>query len=484
MDQADTQQVLRRPPAPGGDERATVAAIVARARAVQARFASADQARVDEAVTGLAWALYEPGRARELAELAVADTGLGNVADKVIKKQRKTFGTLRDLLRVRSVGVIEEDAARGIVKFAKPVGIVGAVTPSTNPGATPVNKSMMAIKGRNAIIIAPSPAGWTTTARVVGYMRAELARIGAPEDLVQVLPEPITKGLTQALMEQVDLVVVTGSQDNVRRAYASGTPAIGVGAGNVPVIVDASAELDRAAELIAASKTFDNATSCSSENSLVILDAVYDQAIAALRRAGGTMADAAQKAVIQDRLWPNGKLSRTLIARDAAVLARAFGMDAAEDCRFIMVEEQGVGPGFPFSGEKLSLVLTIYRAADFDAAVRRVREILAWQGAGHSCGIHTRDPAHARRLAEELDVVRVLVNQAHTFGNGGSFDNGLNFTLSMGCGTWGRNSISENLNYRHFLNITHLVTTIPPDEPSEEELFGAYLARYGRGAAR
>ncbi len=483
MDQADTQ-TLRRPSAPAADERATVAAIVARARAAQARFADADQARVDEAVTGLAWALYEPGRARELAELAVADTGLGNVADKIVKKQRKTFGTLRDLLRVRSVGVIEEDPARGLVKFAKPVGIVGAVTPSTNPGATPVNKSMMAIKGRNAIIIAPSPAGWTTTARVVEYMRAELARIGLPEDLVQVLPAPVTKGLTQALMEQVDLVVVTGSQDNVRRAYASGTPAIGVGAGNVPVIVDASADLDRAAALIAASKTFDNATSCSSENSLVILDAVYDQAIAALRRAGGYLANAAQKAVIQDRLWPDGRLSRTLIARDADVLARAFGLDGAEGCRFIMVEEQGVGPGFPFSGEKLSLVLTIYRAADFDAAVRRVREILAWQGAGHSCGIHTSDPAHARRLAEELDVVRVLVNQAHTFGNGGGFDNGLNFTLSMGCGTWGRNSISENLNYRHFLNITHLVTTIPPDEPSEEALFGPYLARYGRGTTR
>ena len=242
MDQTDTQQALRRPPAPAADERATVAAIVARARAAQARFADAEQARVDEAVTGLAWALYEPGRARELAELAVADTGLGNVADKIVKKQRKTFGTLRDLLRVRSVGVIEEDAARGIVKFAKPVGVVGAVTPSTNPGATPVNKSMMAIKGRNAIIIAPSPAGWTTTARVVATMRAELARIGLFEDLVQVLPQPITKGLTQALMEQVDLVVVTGSQDNVRRAYASGTPAIGVGAGNVPVIVDASAD--------------------------------------------------------------------------------------------------------------------------------------------------------------------------------------------------------------------------------------------------
>lgn len=484
MDGLDTQQTLRRPPVPQRDEREIVAEIVARARAAQAQFAGADQSRVDEAVTALAWALYEPGRARELAELAVADTGLGNVADKIVKKQRKTFGTLRDLLRVRSVGVIEEDPARGLVKFAKPVGVVGAVTPSTNPGATPVNKSMMAIKGRNAVIIAPSPAGWNTTARVVDYMRAELARIGLPEDLVQVLPKPITKGLTQALMEQVDLIVVTGSQDNVRRAYASGTPAIGVGAGNVPVIVDESADLDRAAELIAASKTFDNATSCSSENALVIVDAVYDQAIEALRRAGGIMANARQKAVIQEQLWPDGKLSRTLIAHDMPVLAEAFGMPEAAGARFVMVEESGVGPDYPFSGEKLSLVLTIYRAADFDAALRRVREILAWQGAGHSCGIHTSDLARARRLAEELDVVRVLVNQAHTFGNGGNFDNGLNFTLSMGCGTWGRNSISENLNYKHFLNVTHLVTTIPPDQPSEEDLFGAYLARYGRGEGR
>ena len=479
MDGHDTRQALRRPSA--AEDHAVVAAVVARARAAQAQFATADQARVDEAVTGLAWSLYEPGRARLLAEMAVADTGLGNVADKIVKKQRKTFGTLRDLLRVRSVGVIEEDPARGLVKFAKPVGVVGAVTPSTNPGATPVNKSMMAIKGRNAIIIAPSPAGWTTTAKVVDFMRAELDRIGLPQDLVQVLPAPITKGVTQAMMEQVDLVVVTGSQDNVRRAYSSGTPAIGVGAGNVPVIIDDSADLDSAARLIAASKTFDNATSCSSENALVILDAVYDQAIEALRRVGGHMADAGQKATIQQRLWPDGRLSRTLIARDADVLVQACGLAGAEGCRFVMVEEQGVGPDFPFSGEKLSLVLTIYRAADFDGAMGQVRKILAFQGAGHSCGVHTGDPAHARRLAEELDVVRILVNQAHTFGNGGSFDNGLNFTLSMGCGTWGRNSISENLGYQHFLNVTHLVTTIPPDQPSEDELFGAYLTRHGTG---
>lgn len=282
-------------------------------------------------------------------------------------------------------------------------------------------------------------------------------------------------------MQAADLVVATGSQDNVRRAYSSGTPAIGVGTGNVPVIVDETADLDDAAKKICASKIFDNATSCSSENSVVLVDAVYDKAIAALERAGGYMASPTEKAKIQAALWPDGKLSRTLIARDADVFARGCGLsDTVQSRKFFMVEETGVGRGFPFSSEKLSLVLTVYRAKDFDAAIVCANEILAQQGRGHSVGLHTKDMSRGRMLAECSDVVRVLVNQAHTFGNGGGFDNGLNFTLSMGCGTWGGNSITDNLNYRHFLNITHLVTTIPEDKPSEEDLFGAYWKKYGR----
>jgi sulfoacetaldehyde dehydrogenase len=458
-----------------------VQGLILRARRAMESFANADQARVDEAVTALAWSLYKPQHAQELAALAVADTGLGNVPDKIVKKQRKTFGTLRDLLRVKTVGVVDEDTARGIVKYAKPVGVVAAITPSTNPGATPVNKAMMAIKGRNAVIIAASPAGMKTTARTIDYMRAELNKIGLPEDLVQILPPPASKEMTAALMQGADLIVATGSQDNVRRAYSSGTPAIGVGTGNVPVIIDETAALDDAAQKICASKIFDNATSCSSENSVVIVDAVYDQAVAALERAGGYMASAMEKERIQRQLWQDGKLNRHLIARDADVLAKAFGLPAAaERKKFFMVEETGIGRNFPFSSEKLALVLAVYRVKDFDAAVARVREILAHQGRGHSCGLHTKKLDRARKLAEELNVVRVLVNQAHTFGNGGSFDNGLNFTLSMGCGTWGDNSITENLNYRHFINITHLVTTIPEDKPSEQELFGRYWAKYGR----
>ena len=462
-------------------EKTIVYQLIVRARKALAGFADADQARTDEAVTALAWSLYNPAHAKELAELAVADTKLGNVADKIVKKQRKTFGTLRDLLRVKSVGIVEEDPARGLVKYAKPVGIVCLITPSTNPGATPVNKAMMAIKGRNAVIIAGSPAGLRTTARAVEHMRAELKKIGAPEDLVQILPHPASKEMTRALMRAVDLVVATGSQDNVRRAYSSGTPAIGVGAGNVPVIIDETADLDDAARKICESKTFDNATSCSSENSVVILEAVYDRAVAALERAGGYMASAVEKERIQRALWPDGHLSRSLIARDADVFARGCGLPPdAEKKKFFMVEETGTGPDYPFSGEKLSLVLTVYRAGDFDGAIETANAILAHQGRGHSLGLHTRDMSRGPTLAERSDVVRVLINQAHTFGNGGGFDNGLNFTLSMGCGTWGGNSISENLNYKHFLNITHLVTTIPEDKPSERALFGAYWAKYGR----
>ena len=463
------------------DPVAIVEALVRRGRAAMEAFAGADQARVDETVTALAWSLYKPAHAQALAQMAVDDTGLGNAADKVVKNQRKTFGTLRDLMRVRSVGVIEEQPALGLVKYAKPVGVVGAVCPSTNPAATPVNKAMMALKGCNAIVIAPSPAGLETTTRTVEFMRAELEKIGAPADLVQVLPPPVDKEITNALMAACDLVVVTGSQSNVRAAYRSGTPAIGVGAGNVPVIIDSSADLDAAATKIAASKCFDNATSCSSENAVIILDDIYDDAVAALQRAGGYLADAAEKEAIQRTLWMDGKLNRRVIAKDFAVLAAECGLDTSvPGAKFFMVEETGIGPDYPFSDEKLALVLTLYRAETIDDALKKIHAIMSVKGRGHSVGIHTQEMAHARRLAEELDTARVLVNMAHTFGNGGGFDSGLNFTLSMGCGTWQGNSISENLSYRHFLNITHLAVPIPEDRPSENALFGAYWDKYGR----
>jgi sulfoacetaldehyde dehydrogenase len=459
--------------------------LIRRARAAMAAFAAEisreGQPRIDEAVTALAWSLYKPETARRLAELAVEVTGIGEVESKVIKNQRKTFGTLRDLLRAKSTGIIEELPEKGLVKWAKPVGVVAAITPSTNPQATPVNKAMMSIKGGNAIVIAPPPGAWAATEPAVAGMRAELSRIGLPADLVQMLPSPVTREMTTRLMEASDLVVATGSQANVKAAYKSGKPALGVGLGNAPVIIDSSADLDQAADLIMQSKTFDYATSCSSENAVVIVDDVYDAAIKALEKHGGYMADPAERARIVDRLWIDGKLNRAVIAQGPDKLVDVFELSPrARGCKFVMAEETGIGKAHPLSGEKLSLVLTIYRAKDFADAKRLVKDILDYQGRGHSCGIHTKNMDHARELAADTDVVRVLVNQAHTFGNGGGFNNALPFTLTMGCGTWQGNAFSDNLSWRNFVNITHLVMTIPEDKPSEEALFGPYWAKWGK----
>jgi sulfoacetaldehyde dehydrogenase len=465
--------------------RASVAAVIGKAREAMCAYAGeisrGGQARIDEAVTALAWSIYKPENARRLAEIAVEITGIGNVESKITKNQRKTFGTLRDLLRVKSTGIIEELPARGIVKWAKPVGVVAAVTPSTNPSATPVNKAMMALKGGNAVVIAPPPSAWAASEPAVAGMRAELERIGLPADLVQILPAPVTREATSELMAQADLVVCTGSQKNVKQAYSSGKPALGVGLGNAPVIIDETADLDDAARKVMLSKTFDNATSCSSDNAVVLVDAVYDAAIAALTRVGGYMANPAERQRIVERLWVDGQLNRSVIAQGPEALIRVFELGpGAQGCKFVMAEESGIGKAHPLSGEKLSLVLAVYRARDFADAKSIVKRILDYQGRGHSCGIHTRELARARELAAETDVVRVLVNQAHTFGNGGGFDNGLPFTLTMGCGTWQANSFSDNLNWRCFVNITHLVTTIAEDKPPEEELFGPYWAKYGK----
>ena len=464
-----------------GEEITQIDRLIEQGRTAMAEIASADQARVDEIVTAIAWSLYKPENAQQLAEMAVADTGIGNVEDKVIKNQRKTFGTLRDLMRAKTVGIIDNDPDSGMVRYGKPVGVVAAITPSTNPAATPVNKTMMALKGANAIVIAPSPAGWKSTNATVELMREALARVGAPANLVQILPQPVTRTMTRLLMEKADLIVATGSQNNVRSAYSSGTPAIGVGAGNVPVVIDSSADLDDTARKICASKTFDNSTSCSSENSLIILDDVYEDAISALESAGAYRTSNKERDLIESRLWLDGKLNRNLIARDANILADGIGLgEGSHLALFFLAEQDEFNPDSLFADEKLSLVLTVYRARNFDHAVQLVKDILNVQGRGHSCGIHTNNPDQPTRLAEEIDVVRVLVNQAHTFGNGGSFNNALNFTLSMGCGTWGGNSISENLNYRNFINITHLVTEVGEDKPSEDDLFGAYHERYGK----
>jgi sulfoacetaldehyde dehydrogenase len=464
------------------DVESVVGDLVRRARAAQRTFEFAGQDALDAAANAAAWAIMEPARNRRLAELAVADTGLGNADDKFRKNYRKTLGLLRDLHGQKTCGVISRDSASGIVEIARAVGVVAAITPSTNPAATPANKIINALKCGNAVIVAPSPKGYTSCALLVGFIHEQLAKAGLPADLVQVLPPPISKAATAALLGQCDLVVATGSQANVRMAYASGTPAFGVGAGNVASIVTASANLDDAARKIKLSKTFDNATSCSSENSVVIDDAVYQPMLAALAAHGGVLLDDAEKARLQAAMWHDGKLAAECTAKSAAQIARLAGLDeiAARNPAFLMVEETGFGADHPFSGEKLAPVLTVYRAHGFDDAADIVRRLYAYMGAGHSVGLHTGDPDEAVHLGSTLPVARVIANQAHCLATGGNFDNGLPFSLSMGCGTWGRNNFSANLGFRQYLNTTRVAYPIEEHVPELDDLLGDFFARYGR----
>ena len=461
-----------------------IADLVARARGAQRAIDQWSQSQVDELVTAVGWAVVKPEHNRALAECAVRDTGLGNVVDKIAKNRRKTMGLLRDLRGAKSVDVIAEDHERGLIEIARPVGVVAAITPSTNPAATPANNIINALKGRNAIILAPSPKGATTLTLLLDYVHAELDRIGAPRVLVQMLPSPVSREHTFELMRQADLVVATGSATNVRAAYSSGTPAIGVGPGNVAVIVDETADVDDAAAKIARSKIFDNATSCSSENSVIAVEAIADALLAAFVHEGGLLLDEEETRRLEDEMFGEGKLSNAVIAKDAATIAALAGFVRPEvdNARFLIVAENDVGSAHPFSGEKLSPVLTFYRVADFEAAAQLAGRILDYQGAGHSVGLHSRDPARGLVLGQTLRVCRVIVNQAHCFATGGSYDNALPFSLSMGCGSWGGNSISDNLNYRHFLNITRVVRPLPAEqvrEPTDDELFGDYQRRHG-----
>jgi sulfoacetaldehyde dehydrogenase len=459
-----------------------VSGLISRARAAQNIFERSTQEQLDDAVLAVGWAIMDPEHNQALAELAVTDTGLGVVADKVAKNHRKTLGLLRDLRGARSTGIIAEHPERGITEIARPAGVVAAVVPSTNPGATPANNIINALKCGNAVIVAPSPKGYSTCALLLQYVHAGLARIGAPRDLVQQLPAPVTRELTNEVMRQADLVVVTGSQNNVRGGYSSGKPALGVGTGNVAVIVDDTADCADAARKIMASKIFDNATSCSSENAVVIHDRVYDRMVAALAKEGGALLTAVEKDTLQKAMFPGGKLSAAITAQSVKKICAVAGITRPElvNAKCLMVEETGAGRAHPFSGEKLSPVLAVYRARDFDHAFDIVRAIYDYQGAGHSLGVYTENESHIRRLAHEMIVSRVIVKQAHTFATGGSFDNGMPFSLSMGCGTWGGNSFSDNLNYKHFMNITRIVRTIPENKPSEAEIFGAFWKKYGR----
>ena len=457
--------------------------LVDRARKAQKNFeASGTQEKFDCAAQAAAWALMEPTRNAELAAFAVAETGLGNSADKITKNHRKTLGLLRDIKGQKSFGLVDDNPASGVSEFLRPKGVVAAIVPSTNPLATPVNNVVNALKTGNAIILAPSPKGVAPLEKLIGYIYAEFDRIGLDHDLVQMVPSPPSKDKTARLMQLADMLVVTGSQSNVRAAYSSGTPAIGVGMGNVVTIIDETADLDDAAQKIQRSKCFDNATSCSSENAVIVVDTVFDDFVSALGRAGGMLLDPEQTQHLITTHWHDGHLNRNMLAQDIDAVLRILGMadTAPNGTKFLVAPATGIGPEHPVSGEKMALFLALYRASDFADAKAKARAIHDYQGCGHSLGLHSQNDQRAYELAMEMQACRIIVNQAHCFATGGSFDNGLPFSLSMGCGSWGGNSIDDNLNWTHFVNRVRIARQIPPVEPSLDDIFADYFAATGQ----
>ena len=459
---------------------AEIAALVERSRAAQAEIENYSQEQVDQLIRAMVWSVARPGVAEEIARLTVDETQLGNYDGKYLKIFRKTRAALMDIIDDKSVGVIAEYPEREIVVLAKPVGVIGALSPSTNPEATPVIKAINAVKGRNSIIIAPHPRAKLTNKAVCDRMRAALETMGAPADLVLSIDTP-TLDKTEELMQQCDRILATGGGAMVKAAYSSGTPALGVGAGNAVITVDDTADLDEAADKIRISKTLDWAASCSSDNSVVLLDSIYDEMLAKLQTQGGLILNAGQKAKLQAVLWVDGMLNPRIVAQPPEKIAAMAGFDIPEGTKFFIVPETGVGPDHPFSGEKLTVTMALYRAKDIDEAIALTNRIQSYQGQGPSCGIYSRSDANIMKLAEATHTCRVMVNQPQAASNSGNLWNGMRQTFSLGCGSWGGTGTSNNITWRDLINETWVSKPLktPKTLPPDEELFGDVIEKLG-----
>lgn len=452
-----------------------VSGLVERARAAQRQVEFFSQEQVDLMTARVAWTCVKPDFAKKLADFCAKESGMGHAPDKYLKIQNKVKGAFRDMKGKASVGIVENNKEKGILKIAKPMGVVGAVLPVTNGEATPCCKALFAIKTRNAVILAPHPRTVKTNTMVVDRVRAVLKKHGWPQDLVIGI-DTVTLDVSRELMKQCDIVLATGGEAMVRTAYSSGTPSQGVGAGNAVCIVDETADLKASAALIMRSKTFDNATSCSTENSVAIQEGVYGAMVKELEAVGGYLVPSGEKAKLQAIMWPEGKgLNPQIVGQPAARIAGLAGIKLPEGRKFFMVEETGVGKKFPFSGEKISVTMTLYKWKAFKDAVALVDRITSYSGRGHSCGIHTTSDARVRELGLKVKVSRLMVRQPQCLANSGSWTNGMPMTLTLGCGSWGRNSTSSNVTWEFLLNYTWVSYPIPNTQPSDAELFGAVM---------
>lgn len=455
---------------------------LALARKAQAQMDDATQEAVDEICLSVGWEVYNEANVRKLAEMAVAETGFGNVKSKIEKHRRRVGGVLRDLRGKKSVGCIERDAASGIAKYAKPVGVIGAILPATNPTSTTGTKALAMLKCRNAVLFRASSRALACTREAVAMMRQGLRRVGAPEDLLQVLEDQSREG-ARRLMASCDLVVATGSSALVRAAHSSGTPAYGVGQGNAVAIVAEDADIPEAARLVFESKIFDYGSSCSSENAAIVVDAVYDAFLEALLALGSHLVEGDEREALLRHMWPvdgTGPLNRGVIAKSARTIAQGAGIDVPGSVELLLVEGRLPVESDRFHDEKLSPVLTLYRARDVRQACELYGELSRRVGPGHSCGIHTFNEAYVEYLGNTLKTSRVTVRQAMSAANAGYPGNRVPVTGTLGCGTWGGNITTENVNFSHFMNVTWVNEPVEPWTFDENEVWGEFWKKRGR----
>jgi sulfoacetaldehyde dehydrogenase len=444
-----------------------------RARKALAIIETYDQARVDRLCQAVAWAVANKRTFTRLVDMGIQESGLGD-AESRMGKRMKIRGVLRDALRQKSVGIIEEIPEKGLVKYGKPAGIIACIVPTTNPDLTPAGNAIYGIKARDVVIFSPHPRSKRTSFETVRLMREALEAEGAPPDILQCLTK-VNIPMSQALMARADLIIATGGQPMVRAAYSSGTPAYGVGAGNSTMIIDETADVAGAARNTRVSKTSDYGSGCSADGNLIIEASIFDRLVAQLQSEGGYLATPQEKELLRKAMW-DAERHRTsnTVAIAPQQLAQIAGFEIPADRKFIMVHGDGIGKEHHFSGEKLTTLLALYKYKGFDQALQMMRGVYEVGGKGHSCGIYSFNPDHINRLALAAPVSRIMVRQPQSKANAGAFNNGMPMTSSLGCGTWGGNIISENVHLKHYMNTTWVSVPIKEDRPSDEELFGPF----------
>jgi sulfoacetaldehyde dehydrogenase len=447
--------------------------LLQRARRAMCEVSDFDQARIDRLCQAVGWATANEKTFTRLAQLSVDESGLGDRASRP-NKRFKIMGILRDALRQKSMGIIEEIPEKGIAKYAKPAGVIASLIPVTNAALTEAGNGIYALKCKDAIIFSPHPASKKTTFETVRIMRATLKKQGAPEDLFQCIENPSIP-IAQELMSICDLTIATGGPAMVKAAYSSGKPAYGVGAGNSTMVIDETANTEEAASNTARSKTSDNGSGCSSDGNLIVDASIYDKFLEQLQREGGYLATDQEKNLLLNVMWDSERHRTTeTIARPASKIAQLAGFTIPEGKTFLIVKEDRIGKESPFSSEKLSPVLAIFKYSGFENALEMVRKIYEVGGKGHSCGIYSFDDRHIHELALTAPVSRIMVRQPQSKANAGAFNNGMPMTSSMGCGIWGGNITNENISLKHYMQVTWVSRPIPEDRPSEQELFGDF----------